>query len=106
MPEYILKTKHINSKPLLLEISEFVGTIIDDYNIIWSSDSQRDAILEVIDEHMQDLAEVGKLEQWDVICDERNNKKKDMQNKITHLDIKYVQHNCYNISELNYTIGK
>jgi len=104
MPEYILKTMHINSKVLMIEISEFVGTIIDDFNIIWSSDSQRDAILEVIDEHLQDLAEDNKIERWDVICDSRNNKRTDVNDGITHLDVKYTQRNCYNISELNYTI--
>lgn len=106
MPEYILKTKHINSKSLMAEIDEFVSTIIDDFNIIWSSDSQRDAILEVIDEHLQDLCEDRKIERWDVICDSRNNKKADMKNEVTHLDVKYTQHNCYNVSELNYLIGK
>ncbi len=106
MPEYTLKTKHINSKALMKEISEFVDSIINDFNIIWNSDSQRDAILEVIDEQLFDLAEDGKIERWDVVCDSRNNTKNDNRNEITHLDIKYTQHNCYNISELNYTIGK
>ena len=104
MPNFTLKTKHVNSNRLLNEVTAFINAIIVDFNIIWNSDSQRDAILEVLDEHMQDMAEENKIEQWDVVCDARNNKQIDMRNKITHLDVKYRQRNCYNVTELNYTI--
>jgi len=106
MPGYILKTKHINSKTLMKEVAEFISSIIDDFNITWTSDSQRDALLEVIYEYLQDMFEEGKIERWDVICDSRNNKKTDKKSNITHLDVKYTQHNCYNVSELNYFIEK
>jgi len=107
MTEYILKTKNVNSKSLLTEISNFVGEIIDNFNIIWDSDSQRDAILEVVDEFMEDLkTNANKIEQWNVVCDARNNKHKDTKNKETHLDVYYCQRHCYNVTELCYTIKK
>jgi len=104
MSNYTLKTNHVNSKILLNDVSSFVDEIILNFNIIWNSDSQRDAILEVIDERLQDMVDEQRIEQWNVICDGRNNKQRDIQNKITHLDISYRQRNCYNVTELRYTI--
>lgn len=107
MTEYTLKTKNVNSKALLKEVSKFVSDIINNFNIIWDSNSQRDAILEVVDEFLEDL-QIGdnKIEQWNVICDARNNKAKDTKNKTTHLDIYYCQRHCYNVTELRYTITR
>lgn len=104
MPNYKLTTKHVNSKRILEDVSNFVNEIIENFNIMWNSNSQHDAILEVIDEHLQDMAEQNKIEQWNIICDGRNNKQSDIHNKITHLDITYRQRNCFNVTELNYLI--
>jgi hypothetical protein len=104
MSDFTLKTNHVNSKRIFNDVSVFVEEIIHNFNIMWSSDSQRDAILEVLDEHMEDLVEANKIEQWNVICDGRNNKASDIKNKITHLDISYRQRNCFNVTELKYTI--
>ncbi len=106
MTKFTLKTYQVNSKLLLAKICEFVDAIIIDFNIIWTSDSQRDAILEVIEEHLQDLVITDDIEQWNVICDNRNNKKSNIDKDITYLDIEFKQRNCYNVSVLNYTITK
>jgi len=104
MTDFILKTRHVNSKQLCDSISDFVEVMIIDFNIIWDSDSQRDVILEVIDEHMEHMVNENKIEQWNIICDARNNKQSDISKKITHLDVYYRQRNCYNVTELHYTI--
>ena len=104
MQKFTLKTYHVNSKGLLTLVSDFVNGIIENFNVIWDSESQRDAILEVIDEHLQDLVEQRKIDQWNVICDGRNNTPEDVKNKITHLHISYRQRNCYNTTELKYKI--
>jgi len=101
---YKLKTKHVNSKPLLKEVSTLINEIIETFEIMWDSDNQRDAILEVIDEHLEELVEQKKITQWNVICDGRNNKLSDIANNITNLDITYRQRNCFNVTELNYII--
>jgi len=106
MAVYKLKVNNINSKILLVEITDFVNRIIADFNIIWNSESQRETVLEVISEYMEDLSEDNKIEQWNVVCDTRNNKSADVKNKITHLDIEYRQYNCYNVSRLQYRISK
>ena len=104
VPEYILKTRHVNSKRLLKQIAEFIEEIIVNFSIMWDSDVQRGAVLEVIDEYMEDLVEDKDIEQWNVICDSRNNKMSDIQKKQTHLDITYRQRNCFNVTEIKYTI--
>ncbi len=104
MTTFTLKTQHVNSKQLLEHISGYVETIIMDFNIIWNSNSQRDAILEVIEEHLQDMLIDNKIEQWNVICDGRNNKHDMALNKLIHLDIEFKQRNCYNITKLKYEI--
>jgi len=106
MQKYTLKTEQVNSNRLLKEVTDFVEEIITNFDIIWTSDVQRDAILEVIDEHMEDLVENNEIDQWNVICDSRNNKKSDVQSKRTHLDITYCQRNCYNITKLHYVVKK
>jgi len=107
MTNYSLKTKNVNSKALLKEVSNFIGEIIDNFNVIWDSDSQRDAILEVVDEFLEDMKNNdNKIEQWNVVCDARNNKIKDTEGKITHLDVYYCQRHCYNVTELQYTIKR
>ena len=104
VPKYKLKTNHVNSKQLLEDVSNFVEEIIDNFNILWSSDAQREAILEVLDEHMEDMVDLNKIEQWNVICDSRNNKPSNLKNNITNLDITYRQRNCFNVTELKYII--
>lgn len=104
MATFTIKTKHINSKMLLNEVTSLIDDIIKNFNITWNSDQQRDIIFEVIDEHMQDLAEAHKILRWDVVCDARNNKQRDIKQNITHLDIEYTQWNCYNVSEIKYII--
>ena len=98
MSTFILKTKHVNSNRILDEVCNFVDSIITDFNIIWSNDSQRDAILEIIDEHLQDMAGDNKLVQWNIVCDKRNNTRQDSKDKITHLYVEYKQRNCFNVT--------
>jgi hypothetical protein len=71
---------------------------------MWASDAQRDAILEVLDEHMEDMVEENKIDQWNIVCDGRNNKQSNIEKKLTYLDVSYQQRNCFNTTELRYTI--
>lgn len=101
---FTVKTKQVNSKKLLAEVSEFVEEIILNFSITWSVDAQRDTILEVIDEFLEEKLNENEIEQWNVVCDGRNNTLKDQSMGIYRLDISYRQRNCFNTTELNYTI--
>lgn len=106
MAKFKLKVIHSNSKILLTMITTFIGEIIDNYDVIWENNSQRDAILEIIDEFLEDLKDNGKLEQWDVICDKRNNNRFTADSGTVLLDITYRQKNCYNITKLLYAVKR
>ena len=102
MKNFTVNTKNVNSETLTLEISDYIEDIIERFNIMWESTAQRDSVLEILDEHMEDLVNQNKIEQWDIVCDGRNNKKSDIKNNITNLSIQFKQRNCYNTTEINY----
>jgi hypothetical protein len=104
MDNYTLKTHHVNSKWLLTEVTEFIEEILNNFSIPWENNSQREAILEVIDEWLEELSSRNKIDQWNVICDGRNNNKDDADNNLVHLDVSYRQRNCFNTTELKYII--
>jgi hypothetical protein len=101
---YTLEKRHVNSEPLADEITNFINDIIETFSVMWDNDDNRNAVLEIMDEHLEDLADEKKIIQWNIVCDGRNNKKSDIENKTTHLDITYKQRNCFNVTELKYTI--
>jgi len=104
MNSFTLKSKGIASKFLHKTVTEFINEIIDEFSILYAHDVHRDAILEVIDEFFEELAEEGKISQYNVICDNRNNNEVLADAGITNLEIRYLQDNCYGMTVLNYVI--
>lgn len=87
-------TKAINNKRLLITIREFIESLPMgnwDSNLIF---------LEVL---MEDLADDGYIDQFKLVCDNRNNTLEDARNNTTHLDISYRQTNCLNVSRIKYS---
>lgn len=103
---YIVKTKSVNSKLLCQQIREFIDSAIEDFGVLWASESQRESLVEIIDEFFADL-HLGQqnVEQWDVICDHRNNNQENMQKGMYTLMIKYRQKHCFNITEITYNVS-
>ncbi len=104
MNTYTLKTKSIASKFLFKSVSEFIGEIIEEFSILYEHDVHRDAILEVIEEFLDEHMQEGKISQYNVICDNRNNNQILAEAGITNLEIRYKQDNCYAVTVLNYVI--
>lgn len=101
---YTLKVKGCASKPLLKEVNDFVGEIISEFSVLYQHDVHRDAILEVIEECLDELVDAGKITQFNVICDNRNNNRVLADAGITNLKITYKQDNCYVTTVLKYVI--
>ena len=101
---FTLKTKGVASKPLLKDVSEFVGGIISEFSILWERDNHRDQILEVLEEYLEELVEEGRISQPNVICDDRNNNEILAKAGITNLEVRYKQDNCYAATILTYVI--
>jgi len=104
MSTYKLKSTNVNSKFLHTDIADFIDNIITEFSVLWDSDVSRDAVLEVLDEFLEELAQDGKITQWNVICDDRNNNTSLSDNGITNLEVFYKQDDCYNTTKLDYTI--
>lgn len=105
MNKYKLKVHGSSSKRLLGDVTQFVGEIITEFSILWEREKQRDQILDVIDEYLEEIVEDGRITRYNVICDDRNNNDRCAARGITHLDVHYKQDNCYNTTKLHYTIS-
>lgn len=101
--EHTLTTKAVNSKQLLAVVRE-LEIIFTDFGIKWASDPQRITAVEIVDEMMEMLYDEGKISQYNVICDYRNNTINDMAAGIYFLTVTYRQTNCLNTTMLEYRI--
>ncbi len=100
---YTLKTRAVNSKRLLASIRGF-EQIFTEYQIVWSNEGMRQSVVDMIDGMMEDIANNGKISQWNVVCDFRNNKVSAMAVGIYNITITYRQTNCLNTTKLKYRI--
>jgi len=104
MSTYKLKSFNVNAKSLHVDITDFVHSIITEFSVLWDSNVSRDAVLEVLDEFLDELTADGKITQRNVICDDRNNNIKLSEDGITILEVTYKQADCYNTTKLHYII--
>ena len=100
---FTLTTRAVNSKRLLTTVQE-LEVIFTDFGVMWSSDNGREAAIEIIEEMMASLYLEGKITQWNVMCDYRNNSVADMNAGIYNLHITYKQTHCLNTTSLEYQI--
>jgi hypothetical protein len=104
MNTYTLKSKGVASKILHQEVTEFIGGIISEFSVLWERDVHRDAILEVLEEYLEERALEGRITQYNVVCDARNNNEVLSEAGITNLEVHYKQDNCYVTTVLTYVI--
>ena len=72
--------------------------------VIWSSDTHRESFADLFEEWLEEKANEGKIDQWNVVCDSRNNKVARMEEGHFVFDVYYRQHNCLNTTQLHYEI--
>lgn len=103
--ELDIKTKNVNSKPLYNDINEFVESGLMVTGISWLFPGNKQSFYEVMDEWLQEFVEDGKITQYDVICDDRNNTPDDEANGIFNVTLKYKQAHCLNTTEIHYKLS-
>lgn len=101
---YTLVKKGVNNKSLFNKIHEFIAQGIVESDIVWSDDDHRETFVMVADDGLTDFYEQGLIDQWNVICDMRNNTISNMDQGIYTVEITYRQKNCINTTSLIYTI--
>lgn len=102
--EYKLEKKSVNNKAIFTEIHKFVDDSILTGQVLWGNDLHRHSFVEIISDCMEQVMDDGLINQWNVICDLRNNTIADMDSGTYILEIQYRQKNCLNTTRLIYTI--
>jgi len=100
--EITVKQKNVHSKKLFEAVDEHVRAIVMLLDLVTDIES----VVALISMLLAEEAEPHKLEQINVICDARNNKISNMMNGKYIIDIYYRHKNCYNTTQLSYTIQK
>ncbi len=101
---WTLTEKAVNSKPLFNEIHDFIAEGLNDMGVVWNSDSHRDSFISIVEDWLEEKWQEGKIEQFKVICDFRNNKIADMESGKYIIDVYYKQRNCLNTTQLHYEV--
>jgi hypothetical protein len=99
------KTKNINNQTLFKELDKLLLELFSMIGgIAWHDRDHREAIADMANDLLSDLFELGKIIQYDVLCDDRNNTDEDLRLGIVHFVVRYRQKNCFNTTEIAYTI--
>jgi len=94
------KTANINNQTVFKEIDDFMMEMFATVNIHWLNGDHRTEFVEMMDMWFEQYAlESGKIIQYDIQCDARNNSKGDDN---IYLTLKYRQKNCLNTSSVSY----
>ena len=105
MTKFTLTKKAVNSKLLCDDIIKIVEEGLNSHGIMWSSEVHRTSFAETLEEILSQIAdETGKITQWKVLCDRRNNTTSNMNKGLYKLEIQYKQRNCLNMTRLIYKI--
>lgn len=96
--------KAVNNKTLLTEVTKNMDDCVQQIGTSWNSESHRETVADLIDDWMMNLVDEGKIEQYKVLCDHRNNTTKAMESGVYKLDVQYKQKHCFNVTKVIYTI--
>lgn len=99
------KTKNINNQRVFEEIDNMMIQVFTtlDFESPWTNKDLREQLVEMVEMFIDNYAvETGKIIQYDVICDSRNNTAKNFQNGPVKFTIRYRQKNCLNTTEIEY----
>jgi len=103
-PDIVTKTHNVNNKQLFAEIDNFMTEVFSSIGISWANKEHRTEFVDMIDMWMEQFAdESGKIIQWDIQCDSRNNTTEDFEVGNIHFDLLYRQRNCFNTTKIEYS---
>lgn len=102
MSSFTRKTSNVNSPKLLEALTSGIEELIMDSTVDMTKASHRDSFLDVMEDWFNDNIEQGLIEQFNVICDNRNNTKQDLMSGDVIVDLYYRQRHCLNITHVRY----
>ena len=97
-----VKKKNVHNNTCFEDINEHVLATISLLDIL----SDMEDIADIIERYIVDVAENYKIEQIDIMADARNNKYSVVKNGTFVIDVYYKHLNCYNVTQITYTITR
>ena len=97
-------SKSVNSKVLFKEINENLRDGIFTVDINWQNSEERDIFINFMHTAMSEFYEKGKIDQWRIQCNGKNNTAEDMGKGIFVIEVHYKQKNCLNTTTIKYTV--
>lgn len=102
--QYKLEKRSVNNKALFKKVHDFVHEGILTGQVLWNNDIHRQSFVDVVNDVLLEIADEDIIDQWNVVCDIRNNTITQMDKGIYVLEVAYRQKNCLNTTRLVYTI--
>jgi len=97
------KTKNVNSdvlcKDILQTLQESASDFIRKYNVA-SEFYDTKQMTEFLEIYFGEMVVAKTIEQYDIICDKRNNTDVDFRKGNIHLKVTFVQMHCLNVTEI------
>jgi hypothetical protein len=103
--EYKLEKKSVNNKAIFNEVNTFIDEGILTGGVLWGNDIHRESFVEIVGDFLDQLMDDSRIDQWNVICDLRNNSIASMDKGVYVMEVQYRQKNCLNTTRLIYTIS-
>ena len=101
-----VECRHINSDKLCEESITYLSETLNNTFFHDLSDvSDREAISAHIEYYCGMLMDSGSIEQFDIVFDKRNNKRRWMDKGLYFLELRYKQTHCLNDSSIKFKIG-
>lgn len=93
-----VKKKNVHSEILFTEIDKLMQSLINVFRM--------DDAAYLLESFIIDESGHYKLDQINIIADERNNTMVDQKNGKYNIDIYYKHSNCFNVTQLYYTLQR
>jgi hypothetical protein len=95
--------KGIISKSLYENLNKTLFDAVTKLDVRWRSAEHRTSFIEVVEEFMDDVVADGKIRNYKVICDGRNNRSFTKQDEIL-FSVKYKQPHCLEWTTIDYYV--
>lgn len=103
LPELTLNKYNVHSNIIFKQVNQIVEDTYDE--IDWSNDYGRSQYIKFLENYLQEyFYEPGKITQFEVICDHRNNDNNELYRGRVNLRVQYWQTHCITKTTLDYRI--
>lgn len=105
-PTLKTRTYNINNQRLFKEIDDFMIELFAAASVDWTIEDHREMMVDLVEDTLYEIAAItGKIVQFDVVCDRRNNPRSVQSGSSVNFTLKYKQKNCLNTTVIEYILS-